>query len=132
MRLADLRGTPFVLYFYPKADTSGCTQEAKEFQQALERPGQPPVIGVSRDPVAAVDKFAKKHGLTLPLATDEAGSLLEAFGVWAEKSMYGRTYMGVERSTFLVGADGRVAEAWRKVKVPGHAAAVMKRASELG
>ena len=132
VRLAALLGKPFVLYFYPKADTSGCTQEAREFQQALEGEAQHaiPVIGVSRDPLAAIDAFAGKFDLRFPLATDEAGTLLEPLGVWVQKSMYGRTYMGVERSTFLVDAGGRLARIWRKVKVPGHAAEVMLAARE--
>ena len=134
VRLSDLRGRPFVLYFYPKADTSGCTQEAREFQQVLDGSGarSVTVIGVSRDPIEAIDKFSAKYDLTFPLATDEPGALLEAFGVWVQKSMYGRSYMGVERSTFLIGADGRVAQAWRKVKVPGHAAAVTAAATGIG
>ncbi len=131
VRLAELRGKPFVLYFYPKADTSGCTQEAKEFQE-LAGTSSVPVIGISKDPIKAIDAFAGKYALGFPLASDEAGTLLEAFGVWVQKSMYGRRYMGVERSTFLIGADGRVARAWSKVKVPGHAAAVMQAAGALG
>ena len=130
VRLAALLGKPFVLYLYPKADTSGCTQEAREFQQALdEAAGDPaPVIGVSRDPMAAIDAFAVKFALRFPLAADEAGSLVEPLGAWVQKSMYGRSYMGVERSTFLIDAQGRLARIWRKVKVPGHAAEVMQAA----
>ena len=132
VRLSGLLGKPFVLYFYPKADTSGCTQEAREFQQALDQEAEHaiPVIGVSRDPLAAIDAFAGKFELRFPLATDEAGTLLEPLGVWVQKSMYGRSYMGVERSTFLVAADGRLTRIWRKVKVPGHAAEVMRAAGE--
>lgn len=124
---AALKGKPYVLYFYPKADTSGCTKEAQQFQALLDgfaKKGAT-VIGVSRDPVKALDKFAAKHGLTFPLGSDEAGALTEAYGVWVEKSMYGKKYMGIERSTFLVGADGKVARAWHKVKVDGHAAEVL-------
>jgi peroxiredoxin Q/BCP len=124
---AGLKGKPYVLYFYPKADTSGCTKEAQAFQASLaafHKKGVE-VIGVSRDPLKALDKFADKYGLSFPLASDEAGSLTEAYGVWVEKSMYGRKYMGIERSTFLVGADGRVAKAWAKVKVDGHAEEVL-------
>ena len=134
LSLADLRGRPFVLYFYPKADTSGCTQEARAFQDALDgmEHDPVPVIGISKDPMKAIDAFASKQDLRFPLATDEAGTLLEAFGVWLPKSMYGRSYMGIERSTFLVDADGRVARLWRKVKVPGHAAEVMQAAVALG
>ena len=132
--LAALRGKPFVLYFYPKADTSGCTQEARAFQDALDVPGQGriPVIGVSKDPVKAIEAFARKADLRFVLATDEAGAVLESYGVWVEKSMYGRTYMGIERSTFLVDAAGRLVRAWRRVKVPGHAAEVMREAMTLG
>ncbi len=130
---AALKGKPYVLYFYPKADTSGCTKEACAFQEALPQLGKLglDVIGVSRDPVKALDKFAEKYGLTFPLASDEAGGLTEAYGVWVEKSMYGKKYMGIERSTFLVGADGRVAKAWQKVKVDGHAAEVLAAAKAL-
>ena len=124
---AKLKGKPYVLYFYPKADTSGCTKEAQAFQASLPafRKKGAEVIGVSRDPVKALDKFAVKYGLEFPLASDEAGALTEAYGVWVEKSMYGRKYMGIERSTFLVGADGKIAKAWPKVKIEGHAAEVL-------
>ena len=129
-----LHGRPYVLYFYPKADTSGCTKEACAFQEALpEFAGAGlEVVGVSRDPVRALDKFADKYGLDFPLASDEAGVLTEAYGVWIEKSMYGKKYMGVERSTFLVGVDGRVARAWPKVKVEGHADDVLSAARDIG
>ena len=125
-----LEGKPYVLYFYPKADTSGCTKQACAFQEALPQLGalSLAVIGVSRDPVRALDKFADKYGLDFPLASDEAGALTEAYGVWVEKSMYGKKYMGIERSTFLIGADGRVARVWPKVKVEGHAADVLTAA----
>jgi peroxiredoxin Q/BCP len=128
-----LKGKPYVLYFYPKADTSGCTKEACAFQEALPQLGKLglDVIGVSRDPVKALDKFADKYSLEFPLGSDEAGGLTEAYGVWVEKSMYGRKYMGIERSTFLVGADGKVAKAWHKVKVEGHAAEVLEAAKAL-
>jgi peroxiredoxin Q/BCP len=131
---AALKGKPYVLYFYPKADTSGCTKEACAFQEALPQLGKLglDVIGVSRDPVKALDKFAEKYKLTFPLAADEQGSLTEAYGVWVEKSMYGKKYMGIERSTFLVGKDGRIAKAWHKVKVEGHAAEVLAAAKALG
>jgi peroxiredoxin Q/BCP len=124
---AALQGQPYVLYFYPKADTSGCTKEAQGFQAALAafKAKNVEVIGVSRDPLKALDKFAGKYGLAFPLASDEAGNLTEAYGVWVEKSMYGKKYMGIERSTFLVGADGKVAKAWPKVKVDGHAEDVL-------
>ena len=125
---AGLKGLPYVLYFYPKADTSGCTKEAQQFQALLGEFAAKhcAVIGVSRDPMKALDKFAEKYGLSFPLASDEAGTLTEAYGVWLEKSMYGRTYMGIERSTFLVGGDGKVLKAWHKVKVDLHAAEVLK------
>jgi peroxiredoxin Q/BCP len=124
---AGLRGRSYVLYFYPKADTSGCTKEAQAFQGSLQgfaRYGCE-VIGVSRDPLKALDKFASKYHLEFPLASDEEGKLTAAYGVWVEKSMYGRKYMGIERSTFLIGKDGRVRAVWPKVKVDGHADEVM-------
>ncbi len=130
VRSADYAGRGYVLYFYPKADTPGCTKEAIGFQEALPALGDVAVLGISRDPVSALDKFAAKYGLTFPLASDEAGALTEAYGVWVEKSMYGKTYMGIERATFLVGADGRIAEAWPKVKVPGHVEAVLEAAQK--
>ena len=128
---AALRGRPYVLYFYPKADTSGCTKEACAFQEALPQLGKLglEVIGVSRDPVKALDKFAAKYNLDFPLASDEAGALTEAYGVWVEKSMYGKKYMGIERSTFLVDEAGRIKRAWPKVKVEGHAAEVLSAAT---
>jgi peroxiredoxin Q/BCP len=118
-----LTGRRYVLYFYPKADTSGCTKEAQAFQALLPAFTEKGVeiIGVSRDPMRALDKFAAKYGLTFPLASDEAGALTGAYGVWVEKSMYGRKYMGIERTTVLVGADGKVVRVWPKVKVEGHA-----------
>ena len=124
---AALKGRPYVLYFYPKADTSGCTKEACAFQEALPQLGELglEVIGVSRDPIKALDKFAAKYGLAFPLASDEAGALTEAYGVWVEKSMYGKKYMGIERSTFLVDASGQIKRAWPKVKVEGHAGEVL-------
>ncbi len=131
-RSADLQGRPYVLYFYPKADTSGCTKQACAFQEALPQLGALglDVIGVSRDPVRALDKFADKYGLQFPLASDEAGTVTEAYGVWVEKSMYGKKYMGIERTTFLIGADGHVARVWPKVKVEGHAAEVLAAAKD--
>ena len=132
--LTAMKGKPFVLYFYPKANTSGCTREACEFQEALGQFGKSPVpvIGVSRDPMKAIENFAKKYDLTFPLASDEATGVCEAYGVWIEKSMYGRKYMGIERSTFLIDGAGRIARAWRKVSVPGHAAEVIAAAKALG
>jgi peroxiredoxin Q/BCP len=128
-----LKGKPYVLYFYPKADTSGCTKEAQAFQASLaafQKKGVE-VIGVSRDPLKALDKFADKYALSFPLASDEAGSLTEAYGVWVEKSMYGKKYMGMERSTFLIDKTGKVAAVWPKVKVEGHAVAVMEAVKAL-
>ena len=120
---AALKGKPFILYFYPKADTSGCTKEACAFQEALPQLGKLglAVIGVSPDPLPPIEKFAAKYNLTFPLASDATKAAAEAYGVWVEKSMYGRKYMGIERSTFLVDAEGRIARVWRKVKVAGHA-----------
>lgn len=129
----ELKGKPFVLYFYPKADTPGCTKEACGFNETLrefEGAGLT-IIGASRDPVSKLDKFAEKYDLTFPLASDEEGSVTEAYGVWVEKSLYGKTYMGIDRTTFLVGADGKIARIWRKVKVPGHVDAVLEAAKSL-
>ena len=121
-------GSPLVLYFYPKDDTSGCTREAQDFT-ALSgdfAAAGARVIGVSRDPMKKHEKFIDKYSLAVPLASDEDGRISDAFGTWVEKSMYGRKYMGMERATFLIAADGTVRKAWRKVKVPGHAAEVLK------
>jgi peroxiredoxin Q/BCP len=131
--LSDFAGKPVVLYFYPKDDTSGCTTEAIDFSGLageFEKIGAT-VIGVSPDSVKSHDKFAAKHNLSVVLAADEEHKALEAYGVWKEKSMYGKTSMGVERSTFLIDKAGKVAEIWRKVKVPGHAEAVLKAAQAL-
>ncbi len=127
LRSADLSGRRTVVYFYPKDDTTGCTMEAREFTKLLpqfEKRGVQ-VVGVSPDSEKAHDRFAAKCDIPFPLISDPDKSLCEAFGVWVEKAMYGRRYMGVERSTFLVGADGRVERAWRKVKASGHAAEVL-------
>ena len=123
-------GQSLVLYFYPKDDTSGCTREAQDFTALapeFEKAGVK-VIGVSRDPMKKHDKFIAKYDLAVPLASDEDGRISDAFGTWVEKSMYGRKYMGMDRATFLIGSDGRVLRAWRKVKVPGHAQEVLKAA----
>ena len=124
-------GQPLVLYFYPKDDTSGCTLEAQNFTQLAPdfKKAGVRVVGVSRDPMKKHEKFISKYDLAVPLASDEDGRISDAFGTWVEKSMYGRKYMGMERATFLIGADGKVARAWRKVKVPGHAEDVLKAAS---
>ena len=131
--LAKLRGKPVVLYFYPKDDTTGCTAEACGFRDSFPDYGKTGamVIGVSRDSVASHDKFKKKHGLPFILAADQDGKVCESYGVWVEKSMYGRKYMGIDRSTFLIDKDGVVRGAWHKVKVPGHVAEVLKAAKAL-
>ena len=124
-------GQPLVLYFYPKDDTTGCTKEAQAFTALAGDFGRAGVkiVGVSRDPMAKHDKFIAKYDLAIPLASDEDGKISEAFGTWVEKSMYGRKYMGMERSTFLIGPDGTVLQEWRKVKVAGHAEAVLSAAT---
>jgi peroxiredoxin Q/BCP len=121
-------GAPLVLYFYPKDDTSGCTREAQDFTELAAdfAAAGARVVGISRDPMKKHAKFIDKYGLKVPLVSDEDGSVSDAFGTWVEKSMYGRKYMGMERATFLIGKDGRIVRAWRKVKVPGHAAEVLK------
>ncbi len=131
--LSEFAGKPVILYFYPKDDTSGCTTEAVDFSGLTEEFAKlgATVIGVSPDSVKSHDKFAAKHNLSVVLAADEEHKALEAYGVWKEKSMYGKTYMGVERSTFLIDKSGKVAEVWRKVKVPGHAEAVLKATQAL-
>jgi peroxiredoxin Q/BCP len=128
-----LKGKPFILYFYPKADTPGCTKEACAFQEALPQLGKIglDVIGVSKDKIKPIDKFAEKYKLSFPLASDETTTVAEDYGVWAEKSMYGKKYMGMERTTFLIDKDGKVAKIWPKVKVDGHAAEVMTAAKAL-
>jgi len=132
--LADLKGSKVVLYFYPKDDTPGCTTEGKDFSALAAgfAAADTDIIGVSRDSVAAHAKFRAKHGLTMGLGADDSGAVTEAWGVWVEKSMYGKKYMGIERATFLVGRDGRIAGIWRKVKVAGHAAQVLAAAQALG
>ena len=133
LSLVDLRGRPLVLYFYPKDDTTGCTREAQDFstlKPEFDRAGVR-VIGVSKDPPAKHVKFAAKYDLTVSLASDEDGSVCEAFGTWIEKSLYGRKYMGIDRATFLIDAEGRIARIWRKVKVPGHAEQVLAAAGAL-
>ena len=123
-------GYPLVLYFYPKDDTSGCTREAQDFTELADdfTKSGVKVVGLSRDPMKKHDKFIAEYDLKIPLASDEDGQVSDAFGTWVEKSMYGRKYMGMERATYLIGADGQVVKAWRKVKVPGHAKDVLKAA----
>ena len=132
--LSSLRGAPAVVYFYPKADTPGCTREAQDFTALAGdfTAAGATVVAVSRDTPAKLGRFAAKYDLAVRLAGDEGGAACEAFGVWGEKQLYGRTYMGVERATFLFDAAGRLARAWRKVKVPGHADEVLAAAKELG
>ena len=133
LSLKALKGKKVVLYFYPKDDTSGCTREAIDFNALkgdFEKAGAI-VVGVSPDSVASHDKFKKKYDLDFTLIADVDKSMLEAYGVWVEKSMYGRKYMGVERTTLLIGADGKVARVWSKVKVPGHAQEVLEAAQAL-
>jgi peroxiredoxin Q/BCP len=132
--LAAMRGKPFVLYFYPKADTPGCTKEACAFQEALPQLGHVgvEVIGVSKDKLPPIEKFAQKYGLQFPLASDESTEVAQAYGVWVEKSQYGRKYMGMERSTFLIDRNGVIAKVWPKVKVEGHAAQVLEAVKALG
>ena len=131
--LAGFAGKKLVLYFYPKDDTSGCTKEAMEFNalRADFTAAGTEILGVSPDNAASHDKFKKKYDLGFALASDESKAMLEAYGVWAEKSMYGRKYMGVERTTFLIDATGKIARVWSKVKVPDHAAEVLAAAKSL-
>lgn len=131
--LARYRGKPVVVYFYPKADTPGCTNEAKDFTELASDFAAigVPVVGVSKDRPAKLKKFADKYGLTVTLASDEPGDACEAFGTWVEKSLYGRKYMGIERASFLIDADGTIARVWPKVKVKGHAAEVLEAARAL-
>jgi peroxiredoxin Q/BCP len=131
--LAGLKGKPFLLYFYPKADTPGCTKQACGMQEALPQLGRLglEVIGVSPDKIKPIEKFAEKFSLTFPLASDESTAVAQAYGVWVEKSMYGKKYMGMERSSFLVDGHGRIAKIWRKVKPEAHAAEVMAAAKGL-
>jgi peroxiredoxin Q/BCP len=126
--LAALSGKTVVLYFYPKDDTPGCTNEAKAFSESADAFAAlgAVVVGVSRDTVASHTKFKAKYGLNLILASDEDGAVVQAYGCWVEKNMYGRTYMGIERSTVLIGPDGKILKIWRKVKVPGHAQQVLE------
>ena len=133
VKLADFAGKPLVVYFYPKDDTSGCTKEAQEFTALAADFAQAGValLGVSKDSLASHAKFTAKYDLAVPLASDPEGAMIEAYGSWVEKNMYGRKYMGIERSTFLIGADGKLARIWRKVRVPGHAAVVLKAAQSL-
>jgi peroxiredoxin Q/BCP len=131
--LKDFKGKKLVLYFYPKADTSGCTTEAKDFTRLYKdfMKAGVAVVGVSADPVKKQDAFKAKHELTMPLASDESHEMLTAYGVWGEKSMYGRKYMGINRTTVLIGADGRIVRIWPKVKITGHAEEVLAAAKAV-
>jgi peroxiredoxin Q/BCP len=131
--LTDYKGQNLVLYFYPRADTPGCTVESKAFSalSAAFAKAKTAVLGVSADPVKAQDAFKAKHGLAIPLASDETHRMLDAYGVWGEKSMYGKKFMGITRTTFLLGPDGRIARVWPKVKVEGHAEEVLAAAKAL-
>jgi thioredoxin-dependent peroxiredoxin len=131
--LADFRGRKLIVYFYPKADTSGCTREAQDFSRlaAAFARARTAVLGVSADPVKKLDRFKAKHDLSIALGSDERHDMLEAYGVWAKKSMYGRSYMGVLRNTVLIGPDGRIAQVWEKVKIDGHAEEVLAAARAL-
>lgn len=131
--LAELRGKSVVLFLYPKDDTSGCTSEAIAFSGLKDAfsAANAEVIGLSKDSPKAHDRFIAKHGLTVRLASDETGAVVEAYGAWVEKSMYGRKYMGIDRSTMLIDGEGVVRRIWRKVKVPGHAEAVLQAAQAL-
>ena len=133
VRLADFAGKPLVVYFYPKDDTSGCTREAQDFTALAGDFAKAGValLGVSKDSLASHAKFTAKYGLAVPLASDPEGAMIEAYGAWVEKNMYGRKYMGIERSTFLIDAEGRLARIWRKVKVAGHAEEVLAAAQAL-
>ena len=131
--LGDFKGRKLVLYFYPKADTPGCTREAIAFNglRGAFAKVDTDILGVSADPVRRQEKFRDKHALAIPLGSDEEKKMLTAYGVWGEKSLYGRKFMGVKRTTLLIGRDGRVAQVWENVRVPGHAEAVLEAARAL-
>lgn len=131
--LADFKGRKLVVYFYPRADTPGCTREAMEFSALRPKfaKADTEVLGVSADPVKAQEAFKKKHGLTVSLLSDEAHAMLEVYGAWGKKSMYGKSFMGILRVTFLIGPDRHIARIWPKVKVDGHAAEVLEAAKTL-
>lgn len=133
VKLSDFAGKPLVVYFYPKDDTAGCTKEAQEFTALAADFAKAGValLGVSKDSLASHAKFTAKYDLAVPLASDPEATMIDAYGSWGEKTLYGRKYMGVDRSTFLIGPDGKFARIWRKVRVPGHAAEVLKAAQSL-
>jgi thioredoxin-dependent peroxiredoxin len=132
-RTSDWRGQKLVVYFYPKDDTPGCTKEAQGFTALAAEFAKAgaAVVGISKDSAKSHAKFASKYDLAVTLGSDGDGSMCEAFGVWVEKAMYGRTYMGIERATFLIGRDGKIAQLWRKVKVPGHPESVLESARAI-
>ena len=132
--LSELKGAPVVLYFYPRDDTPGCTTEGKDFTAAGEdfKKAGATVLGVSKDSVASHDKFRDKHDLSVILLSDEGSDVCEAYDVWGEKKMYGKTFMGIDRATFLIDRDGKIARTWRKVKVPGHVDEVLEAVRALG
>jgi peroxiredoxin Q/BCP len=132
--VADYAGKPLVLYFYPKDDTPGCTTEAQAFTALADEFAalNVPVVGISKDPPKKHQKFIEKHGLKIALASDTDDAVCDAYGTWIEKSLYGRVYMGIERATFLIAADGTIARVWHKVKVAGHAAEVLQAVKALG
>ncbi|MCF7700010.1 thioredoxin-dependent thiol peroxidase [Loktanella sp. M215] len=133
VNLSDFAGKAVVLYFYPKDDTPGCTTEAQDFTASRDdfAAAGAVVLGVSKDPVTKHDKFVAKREIGIPLLSDADSDVCERYGVWGEKQMYGKSYFGIERSTFLIGPDGTIARIWRKVKVPGHAGAVLDAVREL-
>lgn len=133
LKLSQHQGRPVVIYFYPKDDTSGCTTEAKDFTSLMDqfRAAKAAVFGISPDSVLSHQKFAKKHDLAVDLASDGDKAVATTYGVWVEKSMYGRKYMGVERATFIIDKTGKIAKVWNKVKVPGHAAEVLAAVQAL-
>ena len=133
IQLSKLRGAPVIVFFYPRDNTAGCTREAQDFTSLasdFDKIGAR-IVGISKDSVAMHDKFREKHALNILLASDEKDSTCEDYGVWVEKKMYGKTFMGIERTTFLVDSDGRIVKIWRKVKVPGHASEVLDAARAL-
>ena len=133
VNLSDFAGKKVVLYFYPKDDTPGCTKEAIGFTDMAAdfNAADTVILGVSKDSVKKHDKFVAKHDLKIALLSDENGDVCERYGTWVEKSMYGKTYMGIERATYLIGPDGKIAQVWRKVRVPGHVEAVLEAARAL-
>lgn len=133
VNLSDFAGKKVVVYFYPKDDTPGCTKEAIGFTDMVDEfaAADTVILGVSKDSVKKHDKFVAKHDLKIALLSDEDGDICERYGTWVEKNMYGKTYMGIERATYLIGADGKIAQVWRKVRVPGHVEAVLEAARAL-